>query len=83
MGSPLLHGGRLAAAEARMAARATGLALPRGAAVPATGVTQREAVELLRAVAAGVGLLRCAATGWRRPACATPGARSTKVSGQV
>jgi hypothetical protein len=57
-GLALLPGGRLAAAEARVAARTTGLAPTRGAAVRASGVTQREAVELLRAVAEGVGLLR-------------------------
>jgi hypothetical protein len=57
-GLALLPGGRLAAAEARMAARATGLAAPRGPTARAPGVTQREAVELLRAVAEGVGLLR-------------------------
>src|SRR5215213_11673989 len=50
--------GRLAAAEARIAARATGLTAPRGSGGPAPGVTQREAVELLRAVGEGVGLLR-------------------------
>jgi hypothetical protein len=57
-GLALLPGGRLAAAEARMAARVTGLAPTRGTAERALGVTQREAVELLRAVAEGVGLLR-------------------------
>jgi hypothetical protein len=57
-GLALLPGGRLAAAEARVAARATGLAAPRGRPARASGVTQREAVELLRAVAEGVGLLR-------------------------
>ena len=57
-GLALLPGGRLAAAEARMAARATGLAAPRGPTARAPGVTQRDAVELLRAVAEGVGLLR-------------------------
>jgi hypothetical protein len=56
-GLALLPGGRLAAAEARVAARVAGLGPPRGpgARGPAT---QREAVELLRAVAEGVGLLR-------------------------
>jgi hypothetical protein len=54
----LLPDGRLAAAEARIAARATGLTAPRGAGGPAPGVTQREAVEALRAVAEGVGLPR-------------------------
>ena len=57
-GLALLPDGRLAAAEARVAARATGLTTPRGPAGPAPGHTQREAVELLRAVAEGVGLLR-------------------------
>jgi hypothetical protein len=57
-GLALLPDGRLAAAEARVAVRATGLALPGGSGVRASTVTQREAVELLRAVAEGVGLLR-------------------------
>ena len=57
-GLALLSDGRLAAAEARVAVRATGLALPGGSGVRASTVTQREAVELLRAVAEGVGLLR-------------------------
>jgi hypothetical protein len=57
-GLALLPDGRLAAAEARVAVRATGLAAPRGPTARAPGVTQREAVELLRAVAEGVGLLR-------------------------
>jgi hypothetical protein len=57
-GSPLLPDGRLAAAEARVAVRATRLAPPGGAGIRASIVTQREAVELLRAVAEGVGLLR-------------------------
>jgi hypothetical protein len=57
-GLALLPGGRLAAAEARVAARATGIAAPRGAGARDPGLTQREAVELLRAVAEGVGLLR-------------------------
>jgi hypothetical protein len=57
-GLALLPDGRLAAAEARVAARATGLAAPRGPTARAPGVTQREAVELLRAVGEGVGLLR-------------------------
>jgi hypothetical protein len=57
-GLALLPGGRLAAAEARMVARVTGLAPTRGSTARASGVTQREAVELLRAVAEGVGLLR-------------------------
>jgi hypothetical protein len=59
-GLALLPGGRLAAAESRLAARATGLAPARGpgARGPGPGLTQRDAVELLRAVAEGVGLLR-------------------------
>jgi hypothetical protein len=57
-GLALLPNGRLAAAEARVAVRATGLALPGGSGVRTAAVTQREAVELLRAVAEGVGLLR-------------------------
>ena len=57
-GLALLSDGRLAAAEARVAVRATGLAPPGGSGVHASTVTQREAVELLRAVAEGVGLLR-------------------------
>ena len=61
-GLALLPDGRLAAAEARIAARATGLTAPRGSGGgPAPGVTQREAVELLRAVGEGVGLLRARA----------------------
>jgi hypothetical protein len=57
-GLALLPGGRLAAAEARVAARTTGLGLPRGPGARGPAATQREAVELLRAVAEGVGLLR-------------------------
>jgi hypothetical protein len=57
-GLALVPGGRLAAAEARVAARAIGLGPSRGAAARAPAVTQRDAVELLRAVAEGVGLLR-------------------------
>jgi hypothetical protein len=57
-GLALVPGGRLAAAEARVAARAIGLGPPRGPAARGPAVTQREAVELLRAVAEGVGLLR-------------------------
>jgi hypothetical protein len=53
-GLALLPDGRLAVAEARAAARATGLAgRARGRAV-----VERDAVELLRCVAEGVGLLR-------------------------
>jgi hypothetical protein len=69
-GLALLPDGRLAAAEARVAARAAGLARrPRtrpapGVPTPARpdgrglAVVERDAVELLRAVAEGVGLLR-------------------------
>jgi hypothetical protein len=65
-GLALLPDGRLAAAEARVAARAAGLTRrPRtrpapGGPPPARGlaVVERDAVELLRAVAEGVGLLR-------------------------
>jgi hypothetical protein len=57
-GLALLPAGRLAAAEARVAAWVAGLAAPREPTARAAGVTQREAVELLRAVAEGVGLLR-------------------------
>jgi hypothetical protein len=52
-GSPLLPDGRLAAAEARVAARATGLVGSSGG--RRRGVVERDAVEL-RAVAEGVGL---------------------------
>jgi hypothetical protein len=55
-GLALLPDGRLAAAEARVAARATGLAGSSGG--RRRGVVERDAVELLRAVAEGVGLLR-------------------------
>jgi hypothetical protein len=47
-GLALVPGGRLAAAEARVAARAIGLGPSRGAAARAPAVTQRDAVELLR-----------------------------------
>jgi hypothetical protein len=69
-GLALLPDGRLAAAEARVAARAAGLAQrPRstqagpGSEGPAPGrrglaAVERDAVELLRCVAEGVGLLR-------------------------
>jgi len=57
-GLALSPGGRLAAAEALVAARAIGLGPPRGPSARGPAVTQREAVELLRAVAEGVGLLR-------------------------
>jgi hypothetical protein len=68
-GLALLPDGRLAAAEARVAARAAGLTR-RPRTTPAPGgpparpggrglaVVERDAVELLRAVAEGVGLLR-------------------------
>ena len=63
-GLALLPDGRLAAAEARVAVRATGLVgpAPAGPTARPTGrgraVVERDAVELLRAVAEGVGLLR-------------------------
>ena len=57
-GLALLPGGRLAAAEARVAARAVGLSAPRGQTPGGPVIAQRDAVELLRAVAEGVGLLR-------------------------
>jgi hypothetical protein len=69
-GLALLPDGRLAAAEARVAARAAGLARrPRTRPAPVgppparpggrgQAVVERDAVELLRAVAEGVGLLR-------------------------
>jgi hypothetical protein len=55
-GLALLPDGRLAAAEARVAARATGLAGSTGG--RGRTVVERDAVELLRCVAEGVGLLR-------------------------
>jgi hypothetical protein len=55
-GLALLPDGRLAAAEARVAARATCLAGSTGG--RGRAVVERDAVELLRAVAEGVGLLR-------------------------
>src|SRR4029450_1526332 len=57
-GLALLPDGRLAAGEARVAARAAGLTTPRGPGGPAPGATQRAAGELARGVAEGVGLLR-------------------------
>jgi hypothetical protein len=68
-GLALLPGGRLAAAEARVAARAAGIApTTRGTSTRGSSTTrrptagsalaQRDAVELLRAVGEGVGLLR-------------------------
>jgi hypothetical protein len=53
-GLALLPDGRLAAAEARVAARAAGLAGHARGRAP----VERDAVELLRCVAEGVGLLR-------------------------
>ena len=53
-GLALLPDGRLAAAESRVAARATGLAGRARGRAP----VERDAVELLRCVAEGVGLLR-------------------------
>ena len=55
-GLALLPDGRLAGAEARVAARATGLAGSSGG--RGRRLVERDAVELLRAVAEGVGLLR-------------------------
>ena len=57
-GLALLPGGRLAAAESRVAARAAGISSARGQAPRGSALAQRDAVELLRAVAEGVGLLR-------------------------
>jgi hypothetical protein len=63
-GLALLPDGRLAAAEARVAVRATGLARLTEAEPAARpggrgrALVERDAVELLRAVAEGVGLLR-------------------------
>jgi hypothetical protein len=64
-GLALLSDGRLAAAEARVAARAAGITLTnrrasttRGPTPAASALAQRDAVELLRAVGEGVGLLR-------------------------
>jgi hypothetical protein len=57
-GLALLPGGRLAAAEARVAARAVGISPARGRAPRGSVMAQRDAVELLQAVAEGVGLLR-------------------------
>jgi hypothetical protein len=57
-GLALVPGGRLAAAEARVVARAVGLTSVRGPAARGSALAQRDAVELLRAVAEGVGLLR-------------------------
>jgi hypothetical protein len=54
----LLPDGRLAAAEARVAVRATGLAPPGRPPGRGGAATERDAVELLRAVAEVVGLLR-------------------------
>ena len=57
-GLALLPGGRLAAAESRVAARAAGISSARGSTTRGSVPAQRDAVELLRAVAEGVGLLR-------------------------
>jgi hypothetical protein len=57
-GLALLPGGRLAAAESRVAARAAGISSTRGSTNRGSALAQRDAVELLRAVAEGVGLLR-------------------------
>ena len=57
-GLALLPGGRLAAAEARVAARAAGIGSAKSAAARGSSMAQRDAVDLLRAVAEGVGLLR-------------------------
>jgi hypothetical protein len=57
-GLALLPGGRLAAAEARVAARAAGIGSARGQEPRGSALARRDAVELLRAVAEGVGLLR-------------------------
>ena len=57
-GLALLPGGRLAAAESRVAARAAGISSARGQPPRGSAMAQRDAVELLRAVAEGVGLLR-------------------------
>jgi len=63
-GLALLPDGRLAAAEVRVAARAAGVARPASVGSPAgpgargRTVVERDAVELLRCVGEGVGLLR-------------------------
>ncbi|MFL6294607.1 MAG: hypothetical protein ACJ75M_01930, partial [Actinomycetes bacterium] len=63
-GLALAAGGRLAAAAARAAARAAGLTstargpTPRGPTARGSALALRDAVELLRAVGEGVGLLR-------------------------
>jgi hypothetical protein len=57
-GLALLPGGRLAAAEARVAAQAARIGSAGGPAARGSALAQRDAVELLRAVAEGVGLLR-------------------------
>jgi hypothetical protein len=59
-GLALLPGGRLAAAEARAAGltSTTRGPTPRGPAAPGSALALRDAVELLRAVGEGVGLLR-------------------------
>jgi hypothetical protein len=57
-GLALLPGGRLAAAEARVAARAAGIGSAKSPAARGAALARQDAVELLRAVAEGVGLLR-------------------------
>jgi hypothetical protein len=57
-GLALLPGGRLAAAEARVAARAAGIGSAKSPAARGSAMAQRDAVDLPRAVAEGVGLLR-------------------------
>jgi hypothetical protein len=57
-GLALLPDGHLAAAEARVAARAAGIGSAGGRSARGSALAQRDAVELLRAVAEGVGLLR-------------------------
>jgi hypothetical protein len=80
-GLALLPGGRLAAAESRVAARAAGISSARGSTTRGSALAQRDAVELLRASPRGSACCGSAATAWRRPACATPGPRSTRACG--
>src|SRR5215218_7854695 len=87
-GLALLPGGRLAAAEARAAARAAGLTpttrepravgprRPRGRR-PRPRWPHATRWSCCGPSARGSGCYGSAATGWRRPACATPGPRST------
>ena len=79
-GLALLPGGRLAAAESRVA-RAAGIGSARGSTTRGSAMAQRDAVELLRAVAEGVGLLRVRGDRLEAMACATPGPRSTRACG--